>query len=299
MGTPSDLPPVPYKTPVIGNNGLLTVPWVAWFRQLMIRTGGNTAFTNNQLLADPMTDIGDLIYGGNEGAVTRLPGSTLAVKQFLTQLGNGKISAPPTWGPIQDADVPVLNQNTTGSAATLSQVLTQYAVILGDAPGVVAMASLGLAGQSLTSNGPANAPTWQNNSGQLAVLGTRAVPINITASVGVTSTVNARQLIRVQGSGGPVTVTASHYISAGVSDGQELILEGSSTINTLTINNGNGVEQASQMILGTGDKIAYIWNQGALAWSETWRFYLGLTGEILTDDSGNPLTDGSGNPLSP
>lgn len=126
--------------------------------------------------------------------------------------------------------------------------------------------------QVLTANG-SGAAAWQTlpAGGALSVSGTRAAPSSITAVGGITSSANARQLIRVQGSGGAVTVTANPAISAGTTDGQELILEGSNGTNTLTINNGNGVEQNGTVLLGVGDKIAYIWNAGASVWSESWR----------------------------
>ena len=69
---------------------------------------------------DPMTTLGDIIYEDSSPAPARLVGNTSAVKNFLTQTGTGVISAPPTWGTIQVIDVPTLNQNTTGSAATLT-----------------------------------------------------------------------------------------------------------------------------------------------------------------------------------
>jgi len=70
--------------------------------------------------ANPMTTLGDIIYGGASGAATRLAGNTVASKRFLIQTGDGTNSAAPSWGSIAASDVPTLNQNTTGSAATLT-----------------------------------------------------------------------------------------------------------------------------------------------------------------------------------
>ena len=44
-----------------------------------------------------MTDIGDILYGGALGALTRLEGNTTTTKQFLTQTGTGSASAAPAW----------------------------------------------------------------------------------------------------------------------------------------------------------------------------------------------------------
>lgn len=178
------------------------------------------------------------------GSPVTTSGTLTAV--WVTQAKNTVLAGPssganaaPTWRAIIAADV------SSGAASNL---------------------------QVLTANG-SGAASWQSlpAGGALNVSGTRASPSLITAAGGVTSTTNARQLIRVQGSGGPVTVTSNPGISVGTTDGQELILEGSNDTNTLTISNGNGVEQNGAVTLGVGDKIHYIWNAGASVWTELGR----------------------------
>jgi hypothetical protein len=293
MTATQGIPPVPYQTPVVGKNGLLTNQWAVWFRQLLFNA-------QNVSLVNPMQNVGDMIFGGNNGAPTDLPGSVSTTKKFLTQTGLGASSSEPIWGGISVADVPVLNQNTTGSAASLTQTLTQYSVALGAGAGagITSVSGLGSNGQSLVSQGPGLSPVWQSVGG-LTVFGTRASPVIITAAGGITTNAVQRQLIRIKGSGGAVTITASLALSPGSIDGQELILEGSNSSSTVTINDGTGLEQGGTMELGTGDKIAYIWNEGASVWTELYRFFAGITGGILTDNYGNPLTDNSGNPLTP
>lgn len=170
---------------------------------------------------------------------------------------------------------------TTGTLTAVYAAQTKNTVHAGPASGANAaptwrqliIADIGsgaaTSGQVPVADG-AGGIAWGPGGG-LSVSGTRAAPSSITAAGGVTSTSNPRQLIRVQGSGGAVTVTASPAISAGTSDGQELILEGSNATNTLTINNGTGVEQNGAVVLGLGDKIAYLWNAGAAVWTEAWR----------------------------
>lgn len=70
--------------------------------------------------ANPMTTLGDIIYENGTPAAARLAGSTSATKQFLTQAGNGSVSAAPAWGAIARADLPnpvksVTTTNTTAS----------------------------------------------------------------------------------------------------------------------------------------------------------------------------------------
>ncbi len=67
-----------------------------------------------------MTTLGDILYGGASGTRTRLAGNVSATKQFLIQTGTGAVSAAPSWGSIAAGDVPTLNQNTLGNAATVT-----------------------------------------------------------------------------------------------------------------------------------------------------------------------------------
>jgi hypothetical protein len=68
----------------------------------------------------PLTTLGDTLYEDATPAAARLAGNTTTTKKFLTQTGTGTVSAAPSWDTILAADVPTLNQNTTGSAATLT-----------------------------------------------------------------------------------------------------------------------------------------------------------------------------------
>lgn len=84
-------------------------------------TGQNAAGAGFNALS-PVTTLGDLMYGSAANTVSRLAGSTSATKMYFTQTGNGTISAIPAWGTIQVADVPTLNQNTTGTAANITGI---------------------------------------------------------------------------------------------------------------------------------------------------------------------------------
>lgn len=66
-----------------------------------------------------LTALGDTLYGGAAGTRTRLPGNTVATKNFLTQTGaGGGVSAAPVWATIAPADISNLtNTNLSGSAA--------------------------------------------------------------------------------------------------------------------------------------------------------------------------------------
>ena len=68
-------------------------------------TGTTTAAAAYSALS-PMTTTGDIEYESAAGTASRLAGNTTAVKNFLTQTGNGTISAAPAWGTITASDIP-------------------------------------------------------------------------------------------------------------------------------------------------------------------------------------------------
>lgn len=73
--------------------------------------------TFNNKLTNPMTTLGDSIYGGASGVATRLAGNTTTAKQFLSQTGTGSASAAPVWSALPTV-LPVLNRS--GSTVSVS-----------------------------------------------------------------------------------------------------------------------------------------------------------------------------------
>lgn len=158
-------------------------------------TGQTTASTAFNALS-PITTLGDLIYGSATNTNSRLAGNTTATKNFLVQTGTGTVSAAPSWGSIAAADVPTLNQNTTGSAATLTTGRT--IAITGD-----------LAYTSPSFNGSASVTA----AGTLAT-----VNLNVGSFTNATLTVNGKGLITAASSG-TAPVTSVTGISPVVSSG--------------------------------------------------------------------------------
>lgn len=112
------------KTISGASNTLTNIPLAsAVTGQLPIANGG-TGQSTKTLGFDalsPNSTLGDItFFNGTNNA--RLAGNTTAAKNFLTQTGTGTVSASPAWGPIAVADVPTLNQNTTGTAANITGV---------------------------------------------------------------------------------------------------------------------------------------------------------------------------------
>jgi hypothetical protein len=73
--------------------------------------------------ANPMTTLGDLIYENATPAAARLAGDTSNTRKFLRGQSSAGVAQAPAWDTLQAADVPTLNQNTTGTAAGLSSTL--------------------------------------------------------------------------------------------------------------------------------------------------------------------------------
>ena len=70
---------------------------------------GGTAASGGQsaaALTNPMTAIGDMIAGGNSGALTRVPANTANARKFLREQGTGSIGAAPVFDTLVAADIP-------------------------------------------------------------------------------------------------------------------------------------------------------------------------------------------------
>lgn len=74
--------------------------------------------------SNPMTTLGDMIYENASPAAARLAGNTTATKLFLTQTGNGSISAAPAWAAIAAGDVPanLTGLTTAGNLVTVGTI---------------------------------------------------------------------------------------------------------------------------------------------------------------------------------
>jgi len=118
--------------------------------QVLASAGGsNSSMTWANAVTNPMTTLGDTVYGGASGVFTRLAGQTTATLNILTQTGTGSASAAPAWSTLTS----ILPMTTLGDT------------IYGGASGVATR----LAGQTSstknfltqTGNGSTSAaPTW-------------------------------------------------------------------------------------------------------------------------------------------
>ena len=117
------------------------------------------AFQTEFGVLQPITTLGDLIYGNSTPAPARLPGNTTVAKEFLSQTGTGTASAAPVWGVLASGDIPNNAANTSGTAAGLSQALTSGLPIIGNGTGIAAGTKSG----STTEFGTVSGSTTTND----------------------------------------------------------------------------------------------------------------------------------------
>ena len=105
--------------------------------------------------ANPMTTLGDMIYGAASGTPTRFAGNITTTRQYLSQTGTGAASAAPAWSTITGADV-------TGNALTKTDD-TNVTLTLGGTPSAAllraASITVGWTGQLAVGRGGSGAST--------------------------------------------------------------------------------------------------------------------------------------------
>lgn len=74
--------------------------------------------TENLVGGNNTTLLGSIPYQSNTDKSTLLAPNTTTTRKFLSQTGTGTNGAVPVWDTILAADIPTLNQNTTGSSGS-------------------------------------------------------------------------------------------------------------------------------------------------------------------------------------
>jgi hypothetical protein len=95
---------------------------------LKVRTGTNTAWTTIGDLSaagagipEALIDaLGDLVYGSAADTAARLAGNITTTKKFLTQTGDGALSAAPGWNVLVSGDIPT-DAALAGNPTTTTQ----------------------------------------------------------------------------------------------------------------------------------------------------------------------------------
>ena len=103
--------------PQLNASGQIYTSQIATLNQ---NTTGSAGKATNLIGGNSTTLLGSVPYQSNTDATTLLAPNTTATKKFLRQTGTGTNGAAPAWDTIVAADVPTLNQNTTGTAANVT-----------------------------------------------------------------------------------------------------------------------------------------------------------------------------------
>ncbi len=119
-------------------------------------------------LSNPMTLLGDVIYGGASGTPTELVGNTSSTKKFLRSTGASGVATAPAWDTIAGADVPVFGKSgsshttgavpdpgsTPGTAKFLREDATWAAPSSGSSTMMISGSSQGFGGNSTSYTYP-------------------------------------------------------------------------------------------------------------------------------------------------
>lgn len=101
-------------------------------------------------LTNPMTAVGDMIYGGTTGTPTRLPGVTSTTPAALISIGSGSAATAPAWVPATGTGAPVLATSPTLITPNIGVATGTSLALAGPATGI---SGLGTASYTLGATG--------------------------------------------------------------------------------------------------------------------------------------------------
>lgn len=205
----------------------------------------STAFVTSAIsVSNPMTTFGDMLYENATPTPARLAGNTTTTKQYLSQTGNGTISAAPAWAQVAFADL-------SGSIST-----AQTSALTGDVTKAAGSSTTSLsASQSV-------AVTWSS------------IQTISNATASTTTSTGALVVTGGIGAGGQITSGGTFSAQKGGSEARlriaggsnELLQYGPTNASTTTTQLGQGALNSSLgsyiETLGTGVTNFY---QGATA----------------------------------
>lgn len=96
---------------------------------VLVYDGTNFCLTNAGTTTNPMTAIGQVVYGGTGGTPTALAANTTTTKKFLYETGTGAAGQAPGWSPIQATDLFGIAGTAAGTdtyTLTLSPSIAAY-----------------------------------------------------------------------------------------------------------------------------------------------------------------------------
>lgn len=290
-------------------------------------TGESTATEAFNSLS-PITSLGDLIYGDGTSSATRLAGNISTTIQFLSQVGDGSISAAPAWYTLTKSDVGLDQVENTalstwpGSTSLVIVGTVTTGVWNGTAIANAYLQNSTISGVSLGSN---LFSLSTSSGGGISITGAAtsyngSTSANIVVDTTVVVTLNDSQTLTQKTLTSPVINTATINTSTINSGTTNNVINNTSTLNNSIIGTSglifNGVVSGttrlissstpssnivtigttSGVIVTTGDTAtvtnSMLQNSSFVINSTT--IALGQTDAIITASTANSLSVGSG-----
>ena len=189
--------------------------------------------------ANPMTTLGDIIYGGASGTATRLGGNTTTTKNVLLSTGSGTAATAPTWGTLSASDV---------GAQASSTNLTSLAGLTYASASFVKMTAAGTFTLDTNTYYLASNPSgYTNNTGTVT-------SVSVTTANGISGTVatstTTPAITLTLGAITPTTVNGLTLTAAATG----FTIAGGTTSKTLTVSNTLTLAgtDSSTLNIGTG-----------------------------------------------
>lgn len=193
-----------------------------------------------------------------QGAVSKIqflagnipaPGQRVYVAYFLNTALSAPLTGTITNGNNEGTGVPVFD-GVVGPIMNFKTLKpgTNVTITPGPGPGEV---------QISASNG-GNAGLVRN--------GDTVTPVVVNPAVGVVPLAAQRQIQYIKSSGGAAPVTAVPQIAPGITDGEEMILVGTSDVDYIELADGNGVSRNGTIFLKNGLSDYLVWDQVAALW---------------------------------
>jgi hypothetical protein len=232
-------------TPAIALGGTLTI------------AGGGTGQTGASAAYNalsPMTTLGDIEYESAANTASRLAGNTTTTKKFLTQTGNGTISAAPGWNTIAGSDLPIVVPGTSAGAVSSSGVTgnTTGSAISTGFVGELAFSTLGATAPS-SSGSAFNIGTFTLSAGVWMIIATGQIVLPTSGNTYAIFDINTSSAtLRAQYT---MASTAAGLVGAQVTTYPFTIALSASTAASTTF---YGVGQMNYTTLGSGKMGMYV-----------------------------------------
>ena len=224
--------------PTSPTNGDIWTTTAGIFVRVNGATVGPLASTAGTLI-NPMTTLGDIIYGGSGGSATRLAPNTTTTPQFLTSTGSAGVGTAPIW---------------TGSTGSGNVVLATSPTLTTPSIGAATGTSLALTGGSLTARPAAtqDAVVIAGRAGGTSSFGVTITPTTLTASRTVTlangdTTLQAGTMAITGGTLAQFAATTSSQLAGVISDetgSGALVFATSPTLTTPVLGAATGTSLA-------------------------------------------------------